>query len=556
MLSGDVMKKILFFISIMITHSFMHASQARNIHSYLWANYQQFAGNYSQSQQEFSNLLSSNPPIYAYKGYLHLLYTTEKFQTIIKLSPKLETSFNNDPEIQLILARALEQTGNQSAADEKILKLAAQFKTEQEIIFQATQLYMRRKEPENALQIIDDLLNNSPRKPNNFIFHFLKAQIYAGMNQPENALKNVKLSLEMHQHFDKGWLLFAALQEQLGTLDEAIKGYTSFLEITGEKNEEVEQHLLALLFKQKVAQQKNSSITLSQTCFEKAMHHFDRKEYSQALSHITKCLEDEKTNNTESRLLKIQILSAMDNYGAAANELQHWITHDPSNQTWYKTLHLLCHAGLSYQKAIAVLEDVSKAHSKNILPLLYLADLHTRVHNNDSALMYHAKAVEMTDDNQLKTKILFHVGLLHYESRNFDAMEKALEKGLSLKMNFPPLLNLLAYHYASQGKALAKAEQLVNTILRKEPNNPHFIDTQALIFYKQKKYEKALSLFQTALKKAPGDATILRHLGKTYYQLGKIDEALMHVKQALTMTPNTQEKAKCTNLLNTWNQHS
>lgn len=528
--------------------------ESQNIRRYFLANYNQFSGNFPLAQEWYDQLFSGNPPLYAYKGYIHFLYDTGNFQRIINLMEQLDEPFSKDAEIQLIFSRALENIGEQEKADTKLVKLANTFKTEQEIIFQVAQLYTRRKEPENALKAIDDLLNNSPRKPNNFIFHFLKAQIYATLNQPENALKNVKLSLEMHQQFDKGWLLFAALQEQLGKLDEAIKGYSSFLQISG-NNQEVEQHLLKLIFKQKVMQQKNSLITMNQSCFEKAMGHFNHKEYSQALEQINLCLE-QKPLDKESRLLKIQILSAMDNHSQAANDLKTWILQDPTNQLWYSTLHLLCRDGLNHQKAIAVLEDIAQTHPKIILPILYLADMHMREQNNDSALLYHTKALALSKDALLKTKILFHMSLIYYELEQFETMEETLKKGLSLKTNFPPLLNLLAYHYATQGKELAKAQQLMNTVLKKESNNPYFIDTQALIFYKQEKYEKALALLQKALEKAPQNATILRHLGETYYKIGKTDSALTAMKEAQALTTNKHEKAKCTHILNCWNEQS
>ncbi len=36
-------------------------------------------------------------------------------------------------------------------------------------------------------KLIDDMLNNSSRKPNNFIFHFMKAQLFTELNDPTNA---------------------------------------------------------------------------------------------------------------------------------------------------------------------------------------------------------------------------------------------------------------------------------------------------------------------------------------------------------------------------------
>lgn len=522
----------------------------QNVHTYLWANYQQFKGD-PNTHAWYEQLLATNAPVHVYKGYVNYLYDSGNFKQIVALLPKLETAFAQDADIQLIFARALEKVGAQAQADEKVIKLNNQFKTHQEIAFQAANVYVRRKEPENALRAIDDLLNNSPRRPNNFLFHFLKAQIYVQLNNPTEALKSVRASLDMYPHFDKGWLLLAILEEQQGKLEGAIKGYTQFLELSGGNNQEVEQHLLQLVFKQKIAHQQTKAATIGQTCFQKALALFDRKDYQQALTQINQCLEHKPTD-PESRLLKIQILDALHNQGAAANELRAWILQDPDNNEWYKTLFLLCRTGLNYQKAIAVLQDVVKEKPDKLMPLLYLADLSVRAHALDSALAYHKKALEMAQDPHLKTKLLFNMALVYYDQKKFKEMEKVLEQGRELNTNFTPLLNLLAYHYATHGKALEKARQLLDTVVRAEGNNPHYLDTQALVLYKLKQYDKAITVLQSAAEKAQNDATILRHLGKVYYKVGKKQEAIKSLEQALKVAHRDDDRTKCTNLLKRW----
>ncbi len=527
---------------------------AHNVHNYFWANFQQFKGD-PKASTWYEQLLASQAPIPVYKGYVNFLFDTDNFKLIVALLPKLDAAFAQDPDIQLIFARALEKVGAQHQADEKIFKLNNQFKTHQEITFQAANAYLRRKEPENALRAIDDLLNNSPRRPNNFLFHFLKAQIYVQLNDPAQALKCVQASLDMYPHFDKGWLLLAILQEQQGKLDAAIKGYTLFLELSGGNNQEIEQHLLQLVFKQKIAQQHSKSASIGQTCFQKALAFFDRKDYEQALTQINQCLEHKPTD-PESRLLKIQILDALRNHGAAANELRAWILQDPKNEEWYKALFLLCRTGLNYQKAIAVLEDVVKHKPDILLPYLYLADLSIRARAMDSALAYHKKALEMTQDPHVKTKLLFNMSLIYYDQKKYAEMEKALEQGKALNTNFAPLLNLLAYHYATHGKALEKAVQLLDTVMKIAGSNPHYLDTQALVFYKQKQFDKALKTLQTAAAKAGDDATILRHLGKVQYKMGKKQEAIKSLEQALKVAQRDDDRTKCTNLLKQWRTNS
>lgn len=541
--------------SIIVLSCVAGATPAQDFHRYLWANYQQFGGNQTMAAEWYKQMMNSATPIYMYKGYISFLYDSNNFQQIVVLIPKLQESFSNDPDMQLLFARALDRVGKHDQAEEAIIRLSNTFKTNQEIVFQAASIYIQRKEPKNALKAIDDLLNNSPRKPNNFIFYFLKAQIFLSLNQLNEALKNVKICLDMYPQFDKGWLMRALLEEQLGQLDEAIKGYTTFLGVTTTNNKEIEQHLTQLVFKQKVEQKQINSLMLNKSCLEKAIILSEQKQPQQALKQLDLCIA-EQPSNTDAYLLKIQILMAIQEYAQAALVINERLTQEPGSEIWYQTLHLLCRNGLTTQKAIALLEDVAKKQPHQLLPALYLADLHMRAHTRDSALTYHTKALALAQDTLLKVKILFHMGVIYYQQGNMDQMVQVLEEGMKLKADFAPTLNLLAYHYATQGNNLDRAQHLITAALAQQPNNPHFIDTQAVIYYKKGNYKKALKLLQTAVKRVPYDIMVLKHLGQAYYKMGEHQKAIETIKQALTLATSDDEKNMCTNLLKSWENPS
>jgi len=546
--------KLVRFISIAllgVSSCVYAACNARDVHQYMWANYHQFGGNQQETARWYNRVLTHDVPIYAYKGYLVFLYDMGNFSKIIELMPTIEASFKKDSDIQLLFARALDRVGQKNKSDERIIQLAHEFKTHQEIIFQAAQVYVAKKEPENAIKAIDSLLNISPRRNNNFIFYFLKSQIYVQLNKPEEALKNVKLCLDMHPGFSKGWLLLALLEEQRGRLDEAIKGYTTFIEVGGRGNTAIEQHLLQLIFRQRIEQRQMAAATMNKSCFDKALYYFEATKYNQALEHVDMCLK-EKPTDEQARLLKIQILSALDKQIEAADLLKTWIIKDPENDLWLRTLHLLCAGGLTYQKAVATLEDVCKECPKALLPLLYHIDLSMRARNLGSMIPYYKQALALTTDTALKTKLLFHMGLVYYEQQKYDDMRDVLEQGYNLGQNFAPLLNLLAYYYATASRDLKRAQELIHVALAKDTNNPHYLDTQALIYYKQHKYDKALSVLQVVAKKVPNNFDVLKHLGKTYYKLGDTQQAITTIKQAHVIAQHDYEKNKCTNLLNQW----
>jgi len=520
------MQKVSFLaviISVLYISTLSAGNQANNLHRYMWANYNQFGGNVPQAQQWYQETFDSGGSIYTNKGYIHMLHDAHRYGEIAQLIPKLDTAFANDPEIQLIFALTLKKTGKSAQADDRLIRLNRKFKHDPEIIFHVVDTYVRRKEPENAIKAIDDYLNNAPKRANNFVFYYLKAQIYMQLKKHDEALKNVNESLKVHPHFSQGWLLFALMQEQAGKINEAIKGYTTYLEMSPGANQQIEQHLLQLVLKQKSQQQNKNVLLFNKSCFEKALILFQRKQYSQALTQIDHCLV-QKPADTDSRLLKIQILTAMKKINDAITALSTWANQEPDNDMWFKTMHVLARAGVPTVVTQA-LETIHTNHPKHLLPTLYLADLHTRANHTEQALAYHKKALEQTNDAHLKTKIYFQMGVLYYDQQNYTAMKDVLEKGNALQTDFPPLLNLLAYYYATKGKQIDKAEKLLAPVLKKDGSNPHFLDTQAVILYKQKNYNKAQALLEKLVQQVPSDGMIQIHLAKTHCKHGDTKQA-------------------------------
>lgn len=529
---------------------------SKNLHRYLWANYNQFAGDVEQSQKYYFKIFADNGPNHVYKGYLNFLFQTQQFQRIVSLLPKLEKPFENDKDAQFIFAQALQMTNQQEKADDKLIRLNNKFKDHQEIAFQTAQVYIRRKEPENALETIDNLLNSTPYKPNNFIFYFLKSQIHQQSDNMELALENVKKSIDMYPHFDKSWLLLALLEEQKGRLSEAIKGFTNFLENTDEPNPQIEQHLLQLVFKQKMTPQKNT-LVMNKSCMEQALLLMEQKNYKQALDKVDVCLSEDPGND-ENKLLKVQILAAMNNHKQALTLVKKYLDKEPSKRLWYKTLHLLTKAGADHQQAQKILQAIVDHYPNNVLPTLYLADMHIKHDNYNACLALLKKALRLTSDKKLHNKITFQIAAIYHDHKQFSALKKLVDTIKKLPTNYPPLDNFLACYTIKNNNNMDLAQKLVTNALKKNTNNPHFLDTQAYIHLKKRDYTKACVALEQLAQKVPDDFMILKHLGQALHGKGEHERALKTMQQAFNVATKRQDKQRSSALLHEWkkNKHS
>jgi tetratricopeptide (TPR) repeat protein len=515
-------------------------------HIYMWGYYNQFQDNPSIAQQCFESVINTEGSIYAYTGYIHHLYETNHYDTIIKLMPSIDEALQNHAETQLTFIKALELTDNQQAADKKIMQSYPRFTTNPEFSYGAALAHMRNNNPSKALAIINSYLDNSTERPTNFIFYFLKAQLYLSAEQKQLAYENIQKSLELNPSFDQGWLLSGLIHELEGNIDQAIAGYQNFLQLVGH-DKGVEQQLINLLLKRK----HTTQFVSIKKSFEEALRLYREKQFSQSLQAIEHCLQKEPSYKP-ARLLKIELLCALNQADKGLQLLASWIAKNEHDETWFRALHLLYQAGIEQNKIIALLKNIEEKNPHNLLSVLYLADIYLKNRIVDKGSMYLKKALPLSRDNQLREKILYQLGALYFEQHELEGLAQVITQAMTMNLKFPPLLNLAAYYFATNGNNIPKAQELLNSALAYDAQNPHYLDTQALIWYKQQEYEKAHKLLNTLANQQPHDFFIKKHLSKIEYKLGKKEHALTIMKQALTNACPLHEKQKCHQLVNRW----
>lgn len=529
-------KNLLLLFALLATPHALLTNNESTFHRYLWANYNHFSGNLNSAQDWYKTLFNSNCSLYTYKGYLNFLLDTKQHTRIIELIPSLEKKFEHDPEIQLIFVLALEKNNHISQADDRLIAINSRFKTHAEIALRATQTYMRRKELENALLTIKTFLNNSPRRPNNFVFYYLEAQINLQLNNPTQALASITSCLDMHPHFDKGWLLQATLNEQRGALQEAITGYGTFLELSG-NNAAIEKHLASLILRHK---QTPTHSPFNKSYLDQALSLYEKKDYTTALTHLTTYLK-QHPNNEQAQLLHIRITAQLNQFDKLLTISSQLIAQQPKNSACApQTLYLLAYADIPHEKVITLLQQLTQQHPTNYWLPLYAADLCLRNNKTSDAIPLLEQALHHSSDNALNAKIYCQLSLIDYEHADHAKMLTHLEQGYKLDNNQPHLNNMLAYYWATTGKDCIKAENFMNKALAKDKNNPYFLDTHALILYKQKKYAHAQHILEQL--HTNHTATSLLHLAKVHYKLNNKKEAILYTQQAASLKNNTHDQ--------------
>lgn len=537
-------------IFIAAAHTVAHTSDVDSLIAYTWANYRQCNNQSQESAELYQELLAKSPSPHAYKGYIHFLHTGHNWSTILTLKDYVDTHFPHDVELHMIVAQAYEQTGNINACDELLIQLATQHVTNQSLMMAAAQAYMRRNETTNALAVIDSYLHHTPSKSHNFIFYYLQSQLYVQLNQRDKALAAIKKSIELHDHFDKSWLMMAILEEQQGNIQEATVGYSNFLQTTQVPNPTIEKHLQQLSRAMNRAQHQSPSM-VEQVKQCTAAHEFDK-----ALVLIDSCLNNAPENG-DYQLLKLDILLSLDRYDDAYSLFASWMHHGADDPLWYTMLHTITIKTKQYDRALSLLQQQHAYNKKNELPLLYAADLAVRAQKQMLALVYLKKIeISPTIDAQKKARSLYQTALIYSDMKKPTAMKKALHHAIRVSKSYAPPFNMLAHHYAMKENNIKQAETFLNTALTIDPQNYHYIETAGIIAYKKHDFNKAIKFFEQALVSAPKDATLLQHMAQAWHANHDAKQASHFLAQARQYAQDPKKINKLEQIALRWNKQA
>ena len=133
------------------------------------------------------------------------------------------------------------------------------------------------------------------------------------------------------------------------------------------------------------------------------------------------------------------------------------------------------------------------------------------------------------------------------------AARESLRQALILQPGDPFIMNNLAYMMVETGENAEEAQKLVQNALKKYPEEPNFLDTQASIYQKLGQNGNALRVFQYLVRQYPENPGFRYHLAGSLAKTGDHAEARKALNVALGQKPAPRLDSEIRQLLSTLN---
>ena len=130
------------------------------------------------------------------------------------------------------------------------------------------------------------------------------------------------------------------------------------------------------------------------------------------------------------------------------------------------------------------------------------------------------EGLEIALDKNEKIDLLLCQASAYQKLNNHGKSDQIFENILSISPNNGVVLNNYAYSLALRKEMLVKADSLIEIALKREPNNPFFLDTRAWIFYAKKEYTSALKLLDQCMALDPENSEYYRHAKEIFMEMG------------------------------------
>lgn len=472
--------------------------------------------NYSEAESYAIRAVQLDNKNIWYLRLLSLIY--EKNQKLDKAIQVLEQNLINFPkeiDIRLQLAEMYIRSTQYRKSIALYDTIESYMGINEEISIQKQRIYLLLNEPEKAIKEIQKLIEIFPFEPKHY--HALY-ELYVKTNQQDLAIQTLEKLLTINP--DETLALFKVADY-----------YKS------QKNEEKELYYLKRTFTN-----PNIPVEIKTEYLMEKMSQDTSLENKNKILQLASFIQDNNGNESIILALKGDIAIFNNQPDSARYYYKKALDLNQQNQLlWNRILEL----DTKLEKPDILLEDAKNA--VEIFPnepvfIYYLGFANYQLQNYKNAIKNFEKLLKLMDsaDDEMISEVYQLLANAYHYDKNYKKSDEIFEKLLQYDADNPITLNNYAYYLACRGEKLDKALEMIERVIKTNPNEASFQDTYGWVLYKMKRYDEALKWIEKAYN-TQKSADICEHLGDVYFIKGNKDKALELWNEAKKLGAKSQE---------------
>lgn len=504
-----------------------------------------FIGDYKQEELLLKKFIKERPDVAAaYYELANLLLNNNDAKEAEAYIRKAIAIDKTNLWYQLTYTDALKRQKKFDEAADVYSELAVTGRNNKSFYYDAAYNYQRAGDNKKAMQALDELIKVSPSDVENALLS--QQELYVKMKEPAEALKIAEQLLKKYPKEGKYYSNLASIYLENNNQEAALKTYLEGLKAA--PNEPSLQYGIALYYLKK-EDLENYDTYISQVILNPDLD--ERIQAETLRRYLTdveadsirkkKALEIAKklvAQQPESGLMQAfygQILARNNQPDEAARYLKQALANDPDQYDIWQELLLTYVTNNQTDSLLATAKRALKFFPNNAIVYYFAGIGYLNKKESVQAIKSLNRAVELqSEDNKILLADMYSsLGDAFNNVKEYTRSDSAFETSLRLHSDNPSVLNNYSYYLSMRNTRLEAAEKMSKRSLELRPGEATFLDTYGWILYKQGKYQEAKRYVEDAIKRTPdADGTLWDHLGDINYKLNNIDEAVKQWQKA------------------------
>lgn len=408
---------------------------------------------------------------------IRLAFERGDYQSVVAHESHIDATRPTHKESALYLAQSHLFCNNTEAALPLLKILRSLSPLDNRIEYYTALTLIKAQRLTEAAAVIQSVLNQEAYEAKHFLFHFLNAKLSFLEADFATAEKHIARCLADNPRFAKGIVLKAVIAEKQNRIDEALKTYESYLELT--RDPEITSKVISLCFGTG-RYQRALELLASQPRDTADYYHdmalvlYKLNRTKEALKTVKKSLEKDR-NYEKAYTLYAHLMIAEQQFDDLRDQFALWLARHPDNRALISSWCRLIERGLPLATATETLAQAAKkAHSFSLM--FALADLHHQHAQYEAARRWYEWALQHAPSALAVSKLWFQVACTFYKQNQHQKAHEATKKALAQAVVYPSAHNLMALLLAQTDSETAHAH--IQEALRADPTNKAYLATQ------------------------------------------------------------------------------
>lgn len=198
-----------------------------------------------------------------------------------------------------------------------------------------------------------------------------------------------------------------------------------------------------------------------------------------------------------------------------------------SNYNVWHNLIRLSYVKENFDKVISYSEKAIEYYPNQVFLFFFLGSAQLVQKKYEDAV----EALEMGKklagkNNELKSTINAQLGDAYNYLKEYGQSDASYEEALAYNPNNDHVLNNYSYFLSLRKEKLDLAIKMSSKLVKRNPDNPTFLDTHAWVLYVNGNFKEARYYIEKAVNSGNASGTIIEHYGDILFKLGEVDSAV------------------------------